>query len=258
MCQPSSASSCPHCKVDAANSDDLQRAVAGAHAPFKSSMWLRAAAIYRSQDLARLGRSYPCSWGARDTANGLRLMRYACLTWLSPRMAVRLNLQSPLLFLSLPIDIPITFLPVSSHYFSLLCPFLPVLSPRPRTNDTGDALALYFLGASYLRNRTFDDTCQGIYPLALPSNGQQTIARAPRVRLELPWVPPLFLFLFRFRCLSSSLRAIDTGQRAVTRRVLWTWAFGARVLHFLSIYLSDLSNSRAYVKPRYHRYIVQR
>ncbi|KAI0249943.1 aldehyde dehydrogenase [Lactifluus subvellereus] len=45
------------CTVDVASSDDVQRAVADAHATFESGVWSRAPAIHRSKVLARLARA---------------------------------------------------------------------------------------------------------------------------------------------------------------------------------------------------------
>ena len=45
------------CSVDTANSEDVQRAVADAHAAFESGAWSRAPAVHRSKVLTRLARA---------------------------------------------------------------------------------------------------------------------------------------------------------------------------------------------------------
>ena len=45
------------CSVDVASPDDVQRAVADAHATFESGVWSRAPAIHRSKILSRLARA---------------------------------------------------------------------------------------------------------------------------------------------------------------------------------------------------------
>jgi len=45
------------CSVDTANSEDVQRAVADAHAAFESGAWSRAPAVHRSKVLTRLAHA---------------------------------------------------------------------------------------------------------------------------------------------------------------------------------------------------------